>query len=132
MLTPLGLVGDACAHPAIHGGPRQAVLLVMAEALEELKSLGYPLFYGALGENLTTLGIDRRQIRIGQQLRAGGALIEITKVRAPCASLDIYGPALKREIYDQQVKAGDPASPRWGGAASMRASCEAVPSVRTI
>jgi len=114
MLTPLGLAGDACAHPAIHGGPGQAVLLLAAEVIDELKSLGYPVFYGALGENLTTRGLDRRQLRIGQQLRAGGALIEITKVRGPCASLDIYGAAIKREIYDKQVNAGDPTSPRWG------------------
>ena len=114
MLTPLGLAGDACAHPAIHGGPKQAVLLIASEVIDELKSLGYPVFYGALGENLTTRGLDRRQLRIGQQLRAGGALIEITKVRGPCASLDIYGPAIKQEIYDKKVKAGDPTSPRWG------------------
>ena len=114
MLTPLGLAGDACAHPAIHGGPSQAVLLIASEVIDELKALGYPVFYGALGENLTTRGLDRRQLRIGQQLRAGGALIEITKVRGPCASLDMYGPAIKHEIYDKQVKAGDPTSPRWG------------------
>jgi MOSC domain-containing protein YiiM len=114
MLTPLGLAGDACAHPEIHGGPKQAVLLIASEVIDELKSLGYPVFYGALGENLTTRGLDRRQLRIGQQLRAGGAIIEITKVRGPCASLDIYGPAIKQEIYDTQVNAGDPTSPRWG------------------
>jgi MOSC domain-containing protein YiiM len=114
MLTPQGLAGDACAHPTIHGGPKQAVLLIASEVIDELKSLGYPVFYGALGENLTTRGLDRRQLRIGQQLRAGGALIEITKVRGPCASLDIYGPGIKQEIYDKQVKAGNPASPRWG------------------
>jgi len=74
MLTPLGLAGDACAHPAIHGGPSQAVLLIASEVIDELKALGYPVFYGALGENLTTRGLDRRQLRIGQQLRAGGTL----------------------------------------------------------
>jgi MOSC domain-containing protein YiiM len=114
MLTPLGLAGDACAHPAIHGGPMQAVLLITSESIDDLKARGYPVFYGALGENLTTRGLDRRQLRIGQQLRAGGALIEITKIRGPCASLDIYGPSIKQEIYDKQVKAGDPTSPRWG------------------
>jgi MOSC domain-containing protein YiiM len=114
MLTPLGLAGDVCAHPSIHGGRMQAVLLVMSEVLDELKSLGYPVFYGALGENLTTLGLDRKQVRIGQRLRAGGAWIEITKVRGPCRSLDIYGSGIQQEIYDKRVKAGDPASPRWG------------------
>jgi MOSC domain-containing protein YiiM len=86
VIIELGLAGDACAHPAIHGGPKQAVLLIAAEVIDELKSLGYPVFYGALGENLTTRGSIRRQLRIGQQLRAGGALLEITSVRGPCAT----------------------------------------------
>ena len=58
--------------PQIHGGPRQAVLLIAAETIEDSIARGYPLFYGALGENLTTRGLDPRQLRIGQQLRAGG------------------------------------------------------------
>lgn len=114
MITPLGLAGDGHAHPEIHGGPRQAVLLIGAETIDELKARGYPVFYGALGENLTTRGLDRRELRVGQQLRAGAAILEITKVRGPCAALDIYGPAIKQEIYDAEVNAGDPASPRWG------------------
>jgi MOSC domain-containing protein YiiM len=114
MITPLGLVGDACAHPQIHGGLRQAVLLIAAETIDELKARGYPVFYGALGENLTTRGLDRRQLRIGHQLRAGAALLEITKVRGPCMALDVYGPAIKQELYDDRVNAGDPTSPRWG------------------
>jgi MOSC domain-containing protein YiiM len=114
MLTPMGLAGDACAHPQIHGGPVQAVLLIAAETIDELKARGYPVFYGALGENLTTRGLDYRQLRIGHQLRAGAAVLEITKVRGPCGALDVYGPAIKQEIYDSQMTAGDPTSPRWG------------------
>jgi len=114
MLTPLGLAGDGCAHPQIHGGLRQAVLLIAAEAIDELKARGYPVFYGALGENLTTRGLDHRQLRVGHQLRAGGAILEITKVRGPCAALDVYGPDIKQELYDARVNAGDPTSPRWG------------------
>jgi MOSC domain-containing protein YiiM len=114
MITPLGLAGDSCAHPGIHGGPLQAVLLIGAETIDELKARGYPVFYGALGENLTTRGLDRRQLRIGHQLRAGAAVLEITKLRGPCTALDVYGPAIKEEIYDERVKAGDATSPRWG------------------
>ncbi len=114
MITPLGLEGDSFAHPQFHGGPRQAVLFIASETIEDLRSRGYPVFYGALGENLTTRGLDPRQLRIGQQLRAGAALIEITKVRGPCTQLDVYGPAIKQEIYDPLVKAGDFTSPRWG------------------
>jgi len=75
---------------------------------------GFPLYYGALGENLTTSGLDRRQMRIGQRYRAGEVMLELTKLRAPCNNLDVYGPSIKQAIYDAQVKAGDPASPRWG------------------
>jgi MOSC domain-containing protein YiiM len=114
MITPQGLAGDAWANPLIHGGPNQAVLLIASETIDELRIRGYPVFYGAMGENLTTRGLDPRQLRIGQQLRAGGALLEITKVRGPCTALDVYGPAIKQEIYDSQVNAGDPTSPRWG------------------
>jgi len=114
MVTPRGIAGDDWAHPQIHGGLRQAVLLIASESIDELKARGYPVFYGALGENLTTRGLDRRQLRIGHQLRAGAAILEITKLRAPCVTLDIYGPVIKQDIYDRRVKAGDPASPRWG------------------
>jgi MOSC domain-containing protein YiiM len=114
LITPLGLEGDLHAHPDIHGGPRKAILLASAETIEELTARGYPLFYGALGENLTTRGIDVRQIRIGDRLRAGGALLEITQPRGPCSALDAYGASIKAEIYDARVKALDPASPRWG------------------
>ncbi len=114
VITPLGIEGDAWAHPEIHGGPKQAILLIAAEAIDELIAGGYPLYYGALGENLTTRGLDRTQLRIGQTLRAGTALLEITKLRAPCSTLDVYGPAIQQEIYDKKVKAGDHTSPRWG------------------
>ena len=114
LITPIGLEGDSWNHPEIHGGPRQSVLLIAAEAIDELIARGYPLYYGALGENLTTRGLDRTQLRYGQRLRAGTALLELTKMRAPCATLDVYGPTIKQEIYDKRVKAGDPSSPRWG------------------
>jgi MOSC domain-containing protein YiiM len=113
--TPQGVVGDSWNHPNIHGGPRQAVLILGAESIEELVDRGYPLYPGALGENLTTRGLDRKQLRIGQRLRAGAEVIlEITKIRVPCATIEVYGLTIGREIYDKQIKAGDPTSPRWG------------------
>ncbi|MGH9667259.1 MAG: MOSC domain-containing protein [Bryobacteraceae bacterium] len=112
-VTALGLEGDACAHPLIHGGPQKAVLLLGAETVDELIADGFPLFYGALGENLTTRGLDRRQLRAGQRLRVGEVLLELTRIRTPCATLNIYGPAIRAAIYDDAVKAGDAASPHW-------------------
>jgi len=113
-ITAEGILGDRWAHLDIHGGPKQAVLLITSEGIEELIARGYPLSPGALGENLTTTGLDRRQMRVGQRYRAGEALLELTKLRAPCATLDVYGPGIHRAIYDSQVKAGDPSTPRWG------------------
>jgi MOSC domain-containing protein YiiM len=114
LVAPLGVEGDRQAHPGIHGGPRQAVLLIAAEVVEELQRRGYPVVFGSLGENLTTRGIDVRELRIGDRLRAGGALLEITKPRGPCSQLDVYGPRIKKEIHDKRVEARDPTSRHWG------------------
>ena len=113
-IAPLGIEGDLHAHRGIHGGPRKAILLIAAEVVEELHRRGYPVSFGSLGENLTTRGIDVRQLRIGDRLRAGGALLEITQPRGPCSAMDIYGPTIKQEVYDRRVKALDHTSPRWG------------------
>jgi MOSC domain-containing protein YiiM len=113
MLTPLGLEGDAHAHPEIHGGPQSAVLLMTGETIDELITRGYPIYHGAMGENLTTRGLDRRRLRAGQRFRVGAALIELTRVRVPCSQQDVYGASIKSEVYDAQVQAGDTSSPRW-------------------
>jgi MOSC domain-containing protein YiiM len=112
-LTPAGIAGDAWRYP-FHGGPRQAVLLITIEGIEELVAQGFPVYPGALGENLTTRGLDRRALRLGQRLRVGGAAIVLTKMRMPCATLNPYGPGIQAAMYDARVKDGDSESPRWG------------------
>jgi MOSC domain-containing protein YiiM len=114
IVTAAGIRGDGWAHPDIHGGPNQALLVITSEGIDELIAQGYPLFPGALGENLTTLGLDRRLLRAGQRFRAGEVFIELTKRRAPCATLNVYGPGIQHAIFDSQVNAGDSSSPRWG------------------
>ena len=109
-----GLAGDAWDHPAIHGGIRQAILLITEEGIRELAARGFDLYPGALGENHTTRGLDRRAVRIGQRYRAGGVTLEVTKLRQPCATLDVYGPGIQAAMFDARARAGDPASPRWG------------------
>jgi MOSC domain-containing protein YiiM len=112
-VTRTGVTGDSWAHPHIHGGPNQAILLICSEAIEDLRAKGFAVYPGALGENLTIAGIDRRQMRIGQRYRAGETLIELTKLRAPCDTLTPLGRGIQAELYDAKVKAGDPTSPRW-------------------
>ena len=113
VVTPLGIAGDGHAHPQVHGGPRKAILIITSEGLEELKEQGFALYHGALGENLTTRGLNRRSVRVGQRYRIGEILVEITKVRAPCETLNGY-PGIQKAIYDPEVKAGNPESPLWG------------------
>jgi len=112
-LTETGIVGDAWRFP-FHGGRGKAILLVTIEVIEALISRGFPLYAGALGENITTRGIERRALRLGQRLRAGTATIELTQIRTPCATLDVYGPGIQASLYDAGVQGGDPESPRWG------------------
>ena len=115
VVTPLGITGDGHAHPQIHGGPRKAILIITSEGIDELKEQGFQLYHGALGENLTTQGLDRRTVRIGQRYRVGDVLLEITKLRQPCDTLSVYGLGrIQKAVYDQEVKAGNPESPRWG------------------
>ena len=108
-----GLDGDSWAHPRFHGTPNQKVLLITAESIAEVNAFGYSLFNGALGENLTVDGLDRSALRTGQRFRAGAALIELTKLRRPCATLDVYGPGIQSHLMDKQARDGDPASPVW-------------------
>ena len=117
MITSQGLEGDSFAHPNIHGGPNQRVLIIVAEVIDDLVARGFPVFYGALGENLTVRGIDAGALRAGQTWRAGDALLDLTRVRKPCATLDVYrsadGRPIQDEIYNDAVKQGDPTSPLW-------------------
>jgi MOSC domain-containing protein YiiM len=112
-LTEAGIAGDAWRYP-FHGGRQKAILLITIEGIEELVARGFPLFAGALGENLTTRGIDRHALRRGRRLRTGSAAIELTQIRTPCATLDVYGPGIQAAIYDARVQAGDSESERWG------------------
>jgi MOSC domain-containing protein YiiM len=79
--------------------------LITAEGVDELAAQGFPLHYGALAENITTRGVDRRSLRIGERFRAGEAVIELTEVRFPCNTLNVYGAGIQA--------AWDPASPVW-------------------
>lgn len=115
--NPLGLEGDGHLHPQFHGGPMKALLLVSLEDLEALRAKGFPVFPGALGENLTVSGIDFRRLRSGQRFVVGSAVIELTTLRTPCSALDVYnldaGSQIHRHLHDARAKAGDPSSPVW-------------------
>ncbi len=89
VLRRLGLDGDGQADGKHHGGPHRAVYCYPHE------HYGYwaaqlnreDFHYGAFGENLTTLGLLESRIRIGDILRIGDAIIQVTQPRVPCYKL---------------------------------------------
>ncbi len=113
-LTESGIAGDGWRHPQFHGTRKRAILLITAEGIDDLVAQGFPIFHGALGENLTTRGLDRRSLRIGHRFRVGEAVIQLTEVRIPCGTLDVSGRKIQSAIYDARAMAGDATSPVWG------------------
>ena len=114
-LTFSRVEGDDLANKKLHGLPGQTVCLYSAELIDELKAEGFPLFPGALGENLTTEGIDFRQVRPGDRFRVGAeAEIRITRIRVPCKTITVYGAGIREATYDTEVKQGNVATPKWG------------------
>jgi MOSC domain-containing protein YiiM len=113
-VTSRGIEGDGWRHPQIHGIPKRAILLITAEGLDEINAMGFPVYPGALGENLTTRGLDRRALRIGQRFRCGTSAIQLTALRLPCGTLSIYGKRIQAAIYDSRAMKGDPSSEVWG------------------
>jgi MOSC domain-containing protein YiiM/ribosomal protein S18 acetylase RimI-like enzyme len=83
-----GLDGDAHDHAFVHGGPHRAVALLAIEAIERVQADGHPgVVPGAVGENLTTSGIELALLPVGTQLEIGGAdgpLLEIASPANPC------------------------------------------------
>src|SRR5580692_7492427 len=71
MLMEDRLEGDDWSHPALHGGLKKAVLMASAEFIDTLAARGFPVFYGAIGENLTISGLDPHLWRTGQRYRLG-------------------------------------------------------------
>jgi MOSC domain-containing protein YiiM len=115
-IGPLGLDGDLHRNLKHHGGPRKAVLLLSAEVLDQLRAEGFDVFAGCLGENLTIRDVDFAQLRPRMRLRAGGAILELTQLRQPCATLDDYnrdGLRIQNRLYDARAKAGDTSSECW-------------------
>lgn len=77
-VTHGGIEGDLRTGTALPPDPRKALLLVASETVDEQAKAGYPVYYGALGENITTRGIPPEWMRAGQRYRLGPALIELT------------------------------------------------------
>jgi MOSC domain-containing protein YiiM len=98
-LSEVRIVDDAgmegCAH-ARPGGKRQ-VLLVDRETLEAMD-----LRPGIIRENITTDGLNVNSLPMGQQLRIGGARLEVSAICTPCDQMEAIRPGLRKELWGRR------------------------------
>ena len=60
-----------------------------------------------MGENVTTRGIDLLGLPVGTRLHlGGGAIVELTGLRNPCAQLDRIQPGLMAAVLDRDPQGG--------------------------
>lgn len=90
--TEAGLVGDTQADRSVHGGPEKAVhfyprahLAALTQAFPELAEALQP---GALGENLSVVGLDESDVHLGEVWQLGTAQLQVCQPRQPCWKLD--------------------------------------------
>lgn len=83
------LVGDRQADLVNHGGEDKAVYGFSYDHYAYWQGiLNKPdLVYGQFGENLTVEGLDETKLCIGDQLKIGSCLLEISQPRIPCFKL---------------------------------------------
>lgn len=87
MIAQAGVPGDFIGDLKHHGGPDQAVYLYSQEDIDWWSErLQRPLAAGFFGENLT-LSHWWPALRIGDRLRIGELLLEVTAPRIPCSTL---------------------------------------------
>ena len=109
LIPGVGVEGDAHAGPTVQHRSRVAadptqpnlrqVHLIHRELQEELAAGGFEVPPGALGENVTTEGIDLLALPVGATLLFGGeALVAITGLRNPCVQIDRYQAGLLKRV----------------------------------
>lgn len=120
----LGLAGDGQADKTVHGGEHQAVYSYPFEHYPYWQNMfgQKNLPYGTFGENLTISGFSEDNLCIGDTLKIGEVIMQITMPRVPCFKLghkvglpDILEPFLnsgrsgfyQRVLKEGYVKAGD-------------------------
>ncbi|RII18689.1 MOSC domain protein [Streptomyces sp. YIM 130001] len=109
LLTGLGVEGDVHAGVTVKHRSRIAqdptqpnlrqVHLIHEELFAEVGAAGFDVVPGALGENVTTRGIDLLGLPAGTLLRIGTeAVVEVTGLRNPCVQIDAFRDGLLKQV----------------------------------
>jgi MOSC domain-containing protein YiiM len=87
-VTIHGIEGDEHGDPRVHGGPDKAVHHYVAEnyarLAEAFPQCPHVLVPGSLGENISARHLCERNVHIGDVLRVGGAILQVSQPRSPC------------------------------------------------
>ena len=114
LVAGLGVDGDAHQGATVKHRSRVAknpttpnlrrVHLIHTELFEELRTRGFSVSPGLMGENVTTTGIDLLALPTGTRLHLGGeAVVEVTGLRNPCRQLDSLQSGLMAATLDRDV-----------------------------
>lgn len=114
LIEGLGVEGDAHAGVTVQHRSRVArdpsqpnlrqVHLIHAELFDELAAQGFAVAPGAMGENITTRGLDLLGLPSGTRLRLGAhAVIELTGLRNPCVQIDRFMPGLMQAVLGRDA-----------------------------
>lgn len=112
LLSGLGVEGDTHLGVTVQHRSRVAkdptqpnlrqVHLIHEELLDELNAAGFRLAPGAIGENITTRGIDLLALPRGTRLHIGdAAIVGVTGLRDPCRQLNDYRPGLMAAVLSR-------------------------------
>lgn len=108
---PEGIVGDYHAGPINRhkkrGAPepnRRQVTVVAHEVIEDVnRLLGLSLGPGALAENFLVTGLgDLSDLKAGDRISLGSALLEVTGQNAPCATVGAYHPLIVKQLQGRR------------------------------
>jgi MOSC domain-containing protein YiiM len=112
LLAGVGVEGDAHSGATVKHRSRVArgarqpnlrqVHLMHSELFGELARRGFAVTAGAMGENITTRGIDLLGLPEGAELHIGKqAVVRITGLRNPCWQLDRYQRGLMAAVLER-------------------------------
>ena len=80
------------------------VHLIHEELFDELRTGGFQVRPGNIGENVTTRGVDLLALPTGTRLQVGNAVIEITGLRNPCRQIDAFAKGLTSAVLGRDAQ----------------------------
>lgn len=112
LIAGIGVAGDAHAGATVKHRSRVAkdshqpnlrqVHLMHAELHDELRDRGFKVSPGAIGENITTRGIDLLSLPTNTNLYIGDeAVLRVTGLRNPCIQIERFQKGLMEAVLDR-------------------------------